>query len=109
MSRTGSLPFSAPIGDYQKEADALFDGLKSGEEAAERRFKWMHPQFRGKSVSEVRAATLAPKDARLLVALEHGFENWARLVAFSEAVRQEGPISRFETAVDAVISGDVAR
>ena len=108
MSRSGSLPFRAPLEDYQKESDALFKALKSRDEAAEWRFKWMHPRFRGKSVADVKAATLDPADAQAVIAPEHGFENWPELVAFADAIRHEGPITTFETAVEAVISGDVA-
>src|SRR5205807_4864523 len=106
MSRPGSLPFRAPIADYQKEADALFAALQARDEAAEWRFKWMHPRFRGKAVADVRAATLGPADAQAVIAPEYGFENWPALVAFTDAVRQEGPITRFETAVEAIVSGD---
>ena len=108
MSRPDSLSFRAPLEDYQKEADALFKALKSRDEAAEWRVKWMHPRFRGKSVADVRAATLDPADAQAVIAPEHGFENWPELVAFTDAIRHEGPITKFETAVEAVISGDVA-
>src|SRR5256885_12865101 len=109
MSSAESLPFRASIEDFQKQADALFGALQSGDKAAEWRFKWMHPRFRGKSVADVRAATLGPSDAQAVIAPEYGFENWPDLVAFTDAIRQEGPITRFETAVEAVISGDVTR
>src|SRR5436305_11753272 len=107
MSRPAFVPFRAPLEDYQKEADALFAALNSRDEAAAWRFKWLHPRFRGKSVTDVRAAALSPTDAQTVIALEHGFENWAELAAFTEAIRQPGPITRFESAVEAVISGDV--
>src|SRR5437879_10806712 len=108
MSSPESLPFRAALEDYQNEADALFTALNSRDEAAEWRFKWMHPRFRGKSVADVRAAMFGPSDAQAVVAPEYGFKNWPDLVAFTNAIRQEGPITRFETAVEAVISGDVA-
>src|SRR6266536_2324545 len=105
MSCPGALPFRAPLADYQKEADALFAAVKSHDKAAEWRFKWMHPRFRGKTVAEVRAATLDPADAQAVIAPEYGFDDWPALVAFTDAIRKEGPIIRFETAVEAVISG----
>src|SRR5205814_1529272 len=37
-----------------------------------------------------------------------GFEGWAHLVEFADAIRRDGPVARFETAVEAVSSGDVA-
>src|SRR5437016_4026429 len=108
MSSSGTLPFRASIEDYQKEAAALFAALKSGDSAPAWRVKWLHPRFRGKSVDDVRAASLDSADGQAVIAAEYAFENWPDLAAFTEAVRQAGPITRFETAVEAVISGDVA-
>jgi ankyrin repeat protein len=108
VSNPNSLPYDASVTDYQREAEALFNAVQAGDEAAAWRFKWMHPHFRGKSVTDVRAATLDAADAQEVVAREYGFERWADLAQFTEAVRRDGPISHFEAAVEAVISGDVA-
>lgn len=108
MSRPASLPFRASLEDYQKQAQLLFNALKSGDENAQWRFKWLHPLFRGKSVTEVGRAELSTADAQIVVAHEHSFETWADLATFSEAVKHDGPLTLFETAVEAVISGDVA-
>jgi hypothetical protein len=108
MSSPESLPFNASLEEYQAQADALFEAVKSQDESAEWRFKWMHPRFRGKSVADVKAAALELVDAQALIAHEYSFEKWGDLAAFTEAVRRDGPVSRFETAVEAVISGDVA-
>ena len=58
MTNADSLPFGAPLEQYQIQAEALIDALQSGEEAAPWRFKWMHPCFHGKTIAEVRAASL---------------------------------------------------
>ena len=108
MSSPESLPFRASIEEYQEQADALFERLKSHDQAAEWRFKWQHPRFRGKSVADVRAAALELSDAQAVIAHAYSFENWADLVAFTKAVRQDRSVIQFETAVEAVISGDVA-
>src|SRR5438034_2610766 len=68
----------------------------------------MQSDFRGKSLADVRAAALELSDAQAVVAREYSFEKWADLAAFAEAVRQDKAVSQFETAVDAVISGDAA-
>jgi hypothetical protein len=99
--------FRAPLGQYQREADLLFDALTAADDAAAWRFKWWHPSFRGKSVTDVRAATLDLADARAVVALEHAFESWADLERFADAVARDGPVTAFESAVEAVIAGDV--
>jgi ankyrin repeat protein len=108
MTSAIPLPYRAKLDEYQQQADALFEGLKAADEAAEWRVKWLHPRFRGKSVTDVRAATLDRTDAQVVVALEYGFENWADLAEFSDTVNRDGPVQRFEAAVEAVILGDVA-
>jgi len=108
MNRADSLPYRATLPEYQQQAEALLEGLKSGDKAAPWRFKWMHPRFRGKSVSDVGAATLDETDAQMVIAHEYGFESWADLAAFTDAVRRDDAVDRFEAAVEAVVSGDVA-
>ncbi len=108
MKSVDQLPYLATLQEYQQRAEALFDAVKSADEAAEWRFKWLHPQFRGKSVTDVSAATLDLTDAQVVVAHEYGFESWPDLAAFADAASREGPIQRFEAAVEAVTSGDVA-
>ena len=63
MSSSDSLPFQAKLEEYQKQAEALFDALNSGDAAAHWRFKWLHPRFCGKSVADVKAAKLELADA----------------------------------------------
>lgn len=107
MKSSASVSYRASLGQYQQQAEALFQEVKSGNESAAWRFKWMHPGFRSKLVGDVRAATLDFADAQVVVAHEHGFGDWAALAEFAEAVRDEGSVGRFEAAVEAVISGDV--
>lgn len=102
-----ALPFTATVDEYKQQAKALFKAILAGEESAHWRFKWIHPRFRGHPVSAIRTTTLAPADAQLVLAREYHFENWDELVRFAGAVREDGPIARFESAVDAVISGDI--
>ena len=108
MSRTDPLHFRATLLEYQQQANRLVDGLKSGDDDAYWRFKWEHPRFRGKSVDDVRSATLNLTDAQTVIAREYGFETWEDLRAFTEVVKTDGPVFRFETAVEAVIAGDSA-
>jgi ankyrin repeat protein len=105
--RSFDVNFRLAVDEYQKQAEALFGALQSGDEAAQWRFKWEHPRFRGKTVADVRAATLDLADAQRVVAQEFAFDTWADLVAFTDAVRRDGSVNLFETAVEAVVSGDV--
>jgi ankyrin repeat protein len=106
MSQPESLWYLAPSADYQRLADGLLTALQSGEEDAAWRFKWVHPRFRGQSVADVKAATLGLDDARLVIARDYGFEGWPELEGYTAAV-QYGPVRRFETAVEAVVAGDL--
>jgi hypothetical protein len=107
MNSADPLAYRATLDEYQQQAETLSEALRSGDEAAAWRFKWLHPRFRGKSVTDVRAATLDVTDAQLVVAHEYGFESWADLAQFTDAVSRGGPVERFEAAVEAVVSGDV--
>ena len=106
MSRDRSHSFRAPIAEYERQADALLAAALGGDGDAEARFKWQLPRFRGRPLAEVRGAALDVADARVVVAHEHAFEGWAELVAFTNDVAHDGPVSRFESAVEAVVSGD---
>jgi ankyrin repeat protein len=86
----------------------LLDALHGGEGAAAQCFKWEHPRYRDQPLSAVEPATLGLDDARVVVAHQHAFERWEDLAAFTDAARRDGPVERFERAVEAVVSGDVS-
>jgi ankyrin repeat protein len=93
---------------YQQQAETLFHQLMLADDSAQWRFKWSHPRFRGRSVADVEAATLDLADAQEVIAQENGFDSWSELTEFVDAASSEGPVARFEAAVELVISGDVA-
>lgn len=93
---------------WRSEAETMWRDLKSGNEEATWRFKWEHPRFRRRPVSEVDPATLDLVDARLVVARQHGFEDWESLVAFTGRLQRDAGVARFEAAVETVVSGDLA-
>jgi ankyrin repeat protein len=101
-----ALPFTATIHDYKQQAKALFKALLAGDERTRWRFKWNHPRFRDEPAAAVLTATLSPADAELVLAHEYEFETWADVERFADAVARDGPVARFETAVEAVVSGD---
>lgn len=48
-------------------------------------------------------------DARSMIARHHSFESWGAFASFREAARQpQSAVARFEAAVDAIVSGDLA-
>lgn len=47
-------------------------------------------------------------DARAIIAREHHFESWDQFAAHAEALKdRNSPAAQFETAVDAIVTGDV--
>ena len=64
MKAPGSIPFLALLDEYEKEAKNLSEAVQARDREAAWRFKWEHPRFRGKSVTEV--ATTFLKDQGLL-------------------------------------------
>jgi len=108
MSAPAPHSFRAPLGDYLRLAEQTLDALHAGDEATAWRFKWGHPRFRELGIAEVRAAKLGLDDAKLLVAREFFLEDWDALARFAADAAGDGPVARFEAAVDAVVGGDRA-
>lgn len=108
MNPVDALAYDASLTDYQLQAESLLSALQADDSAAQWRFKWMHPRFRGQSIADVKAASLNIDDAKLLIAREYYFEDWQALSRYTDAVRHDGPVRRFEQAVEAVVSGDDA-
>ncbi|MDX1984488.1 MAG: ankyrin repeat domain-containing protein, partial [Bryobacteraceae bacterium] len=74
-----ALAFDAPLSEYERQAEAVLAGLTSGE---------------------------GLEEARLLLSRWYSFRDWAALSAYVEAVgHADSPLSRFEPAVEAVVSG----
>ena len=103
------LPFNATLEQYEKEAEQLLGIYRSSDTEARWNIAREHPRLRELSDPERLNAVFELADARLSVAREYGFENWAKLAGYAKAVRAENsPVARFESAVEAVIAGDVA-
>ena len=106
MGSTNPLPYRATLAQYEQQAEVLFNVLKSGDEAVQWRFKWEHPHFHGRTVTDMRETTLDIADAQVVVAHEYGFASWADLAEFTDAVRRDGSVERFETASEVSANGD---
>lgn len=108
MARSQTLPYRAPLPDYEARARDLLGAIQSGDHDALWHVKWEHPGFRGKSIDEVRAASLALADAQAVTAGEHAFDSWKDVEAFTRTVASDDAVARFEAAADAVVLGDAA-
>ncbi|HKP28437.1 MAG TPA: ankyrin repeat domain-containing protein [Gemmatimonadales bacterium] len=109
MVEPANLPWTAPIAEYERQAQALHDAMQSGDHEAGWRYKWVHPRFRGKVLSDVLAAipTLGLDDARLVIAQDYHLSTWNDLETFARKAASDPEVQRFETAVEAVIAGDI--
>ena len=100
------LPARPSLEQYRKQAKDLFKARKSPEGA--RRFKKFHPRLAKLTESEIAGADLSLADAQWVIAREHVFESWPKFVKhIQELVQANSPVSKFELAVDAIVTGDV--
>jgi hypothetical protein len=101
------VPTRPNLEQYKKQAKALVKSWRSGDAATLRRIK-QHPRLGKLPDSELRSAKFALADAQLILAREHNFESWPRFAKHVEALSlKSSPTSRFESAVDAVVAGDL--
>jgi ankyrin repeat protein len=110
-------PFRSPLSAYEQQAEDLLAGHRAADPAAIDLFHNKHPNFLDEKIkwrpkfiddAEIRDAALSLDDARLAIARSYDFLDWASLTAFVEGVRQNGPIFEFESAVEAVVNGELA-
>jgi ankyrin repeat protein len=112
------LPFRAPLVAYERQADDLLRGWNQHDRDAVEIVRRKHPRFLDETIKwlpknlsdeDLRRATLDGADARLALARWYDFADWPRLAEYVDAVTQDdSPVCRFESAVEAVISGDLA-
>ncbi len=112
------LPFRSGLEEYRKQAGELLEAYRAGDSAAIRCIRQNHPRFLDPRIpwlpknlpdSEIQSAGLEIADAQLVIARWYDFQDWSALAEYVEAVTREGsPVCRFESAVEAVIAGDLA-
>jgi hypothetical protein len=112
-----ALPFRSPLSAYEQQAESLLAGHRAADSAALDLFHRKHPRFLDETIkwrpkfipdSEIRDAALSLDDARLTIARYYDFVDWTSLAAYVAAVSREGPVFEFESAVEAVVNGDLA-
>lgn len=112
------LPFRSSLEQYGRQAEELLAAFQAGDSQALRVFHENHPRFLDSTIpwlpkrlpdSEIRSAALDSADAQLALARWYNFRSWDALGEHVEAVTRDGsPVCRFESAVEAVITGDMA-
>jgi hypothetical protein len=111
------VPFRSPLSGYERQAEGLLAGHRAADPAAIDLFHRKHPRFLDEKIkwrpkfiadSEIRDTPLSLDDARLAIARHYDFLDWPSLTAWVEAVSQQGIVFEFESAVEAVVNGDLA-
>ncbi len=113
-----AIPFLSALEQYEKQAEELLEANRSGDSQAIRVIHENHPRFldtripwlpKNLSDSEIRNAPFELADAQLTIARWYSFQGWPALAEYVQAVTREGsPVFQFESAVEAVITGDLA-
>ena len=100
--------FEADPQYYRDRAFGLMSVKQTGERGALRIVRRFHPAFATLSEDEARDAPFSQADAELVVAREHGFDDFAGLEAGLEALDKGGRREPFRDAFEAIKAGDVA-
>jgi len=112
-----ALPLRSPLAAYEQQAESLLAGHRAADPAAIDLLHRKHPRFLDEKIkwrpkfipdTEIRDAALSLDDARLTVARYYDFLDWPSLVAHVQIVSRDGPVFEFESAVEAVVNGDLA-
>ena len=118
------LPFSATLDQYGNQAEQLLAAHSTGDSESIRLFHQNHPRFLDPTIpwlsrnlpdSEIQKAALEIADAQLTIARWYNFQSWGALVEYIEAVTTKhsttnhAAVFQFESAVEAVINGDLLR
>jgi hypothetical protein len=112
------LQVRSPLDQYQRQAHELLEAHGAGDSQAIRVLHENHPRFLDSKIpwlpkrlpdSEIQCAALDLADAQLTIARWYSFRNWPALAEYVEAVtRDDSPVFQFESAVEAVVTGDLA-
>ncbi|MGZ6253957.1 MAG: ankyrin repeat domain-containing protein [Candidatus Binataceae bacterium] len=110
------VPFRSPLAAYQRQAQSLLAAHGAADPAAIDLFHRKHPRFLDETIkwrpkfiadSDIRDAALSIDDARLAIARHYDFLDWPSLGAHVEAIAEDGAVFVFESAVEAVVNGDL--
>src|SRR3974390_86473 len=101
------LPAGPNLEQFRKQAKELLKEQKSSQ--AIERIKRFHPRLRQLTEAQIADAKFSLADAQWVIAQEHAFESWPKFAKHIQAIaRTDSPISKFELAADAIVSGDLA-
>src|SRR5258708_8832589 len=103
------LPARPSLEQYKKQAKDLVKACKSGDLETVQRIKKNHPRLGKLPGAEILNTKVALADAQLVIAREYAFESWPKFAKhIEELARANSSVSMVESAVGAIIAGDVA-
>lgn len=111
------LPFHSTLEQYREQAQQLLEAHRLGEAQAIRVIHQHHPRFLDSKIpwlpknlpdSEIQSAAFEPEDAQLTIARWYNFQDWPALAQYVAEVTRNASVFQFESAVEAVITGDLA-
>jgi hypothetical protein len=98
------LPFRPNLEQFRKQAKELLKRRKTNDVI--QRIKKFHPRLKG--LTEAQLETFSLADAQWVIAREHAFESWPKFIKhIQEIARANSPVSKFELAADAIVTGDL--
>src|SRR6202023_2989899 len=112
-----AAPFRSSLVAYELQANSLLAAPRAADPAAIDLFHRKHPRFLDDKIrwrpkfipaSEIRDAALSFADARLAIARCYDFLDWPALAAHVAPLSEQGSVFEFESAVEAVVNGDLA-
>jgi ankyrin repeat protein len=109
---SASLPPDLSLVQLEQEASELRRGHRERRRSTAARIVAHLPRMNGQSLDSVLDRPLALADARLVVAREYGFDNWASLTDHARIADRIAPFKpnpHFDSAVAAMDSGDLKR
>jgi len=111
------LPVRARLEDYEGQTRGLVEGHRTGDAEAIRIIHENHPRFLDETIkwrpkfmsdADIQKASFGLEDARLALARWYTFADWTALKEHVAAVSVDGPVFLFESAAEAVVSGELA-
>jgi ankyrin repeat protein len=100
------LPARPNLEQFRKQAKGLLKERKFPE--AIQRIKRFHPRLKKLTEAQTVDAKFSLADAQWVIAQEHAFESWPKFIKHIQAIaRTDSPISKFELAADAIVSGNL--
>jgi len=101
------LPARPNLEQFRKQAKDLLKECRSAE--AVQRVKRFHPRLGQLTEAQIADAKFLLADAQWVIAQEYAFESWPKFANHvQEIARTDSPVSKFELAADAIVSGDLA-